>query len=414
MIRIRIDVHRTRPATSLEAGVPPVPSARSEARLSRRNFIKAISGGVILPAVPLMAGCNFDIPDQAVSAWRAPPPMEMEVRRWALSHALLAPNPHNLQPWLVDLRTADRITLYFDRDRKLPETDPLYRQLIIGCGAFLELLMQALAARSQSATLRMFPDGEFAQSPDERPVAVVELGSGSVSADPLFAHARQRHTHRMPFETGKPLAAATLNELTTASPHLPVAVAGSIGPVLRGTLSDIAARAWEVEVRTPRTMMESALLMRVGDDEILRHRDGISLTGFMPQLAKVLGWMTPEKIVEPGSAGFKRGLELGRAQARTAMGWIWISTAGNSRTQQLTAGRAYVRLHLRATALGVALQPMSQALQEYAEMAEPQTALYGALAMDPRAHTLQMLARVGYASGAFPSPRRELDTLIRT
>jgi hypothetical protein len=42
----------------------------------------------------------------------------------ALSFALLAPNHHNRQPWIVDLGAAHTVTLYADTGRLLPETDP--------------------------------------------------------------------------------------------------------------------------------------------------------------------------------------------------------------------------------------------------------------------------------------------------
>ena len=63
-------------------------------------------------------------------AWKSPPP-DMDIRRWALSHALLAPHAHNLQSWLVDLDTPDTIVLRMDLRRLLPETDPWSRQLVI-------------------------------------------------------------------------------------------------------------------------------------------------------------------------------------------------------------------------------------------------------------------------------------------
>ena len=46
-----------------------------------------------------------------------------------------------------------------------------------------------------------------------------------------------------------------------------------------------------------------------------------------------------------------------------------------SRATQVAAGRAWVRLQLAAGALGVALQPHSQALQEYPEMAALRAAM---------------------------------------
>jgi hypothetical protein len=382
---------------------------------SRRNALKLLCASAIAPAIPLAAGCDTDTPEDAIRAWRGPPPMETELRRWALSHALLAPNPHNLQPWLVDLDTPDRIALYYDRTRTLPETDPYFRQLVIGCGAFTELLAQALNQRGYEANVTYFPEGEFAKEPGGRPIVVVDLEAArTVARDPLFAQVHRRWTHRMPFDTAKAVPRSTMEEILKSSPASRVEANGVTEGERRNALREIATQAWEIEVKTPRTLLESVKLTRVGAAEINRHRDGITLTGFLPNFAKAMGWMEPAKMTDPNSTGFKRTLALGQDQARTAMGWIWWTTPDNTRATQLDAGRAFVRAHLKATQLGVAFHPMSQVLQEYPEMASTQQALYRALGTDANTRTVQMLARVGYAKGAKPSPRRELDTMIKT
>ena len=61
----------------------------------------------------------------------------------ALAYAILAPNPHNRQPWWFELVDDDKIDVYVDLDRLLPETDPFNRQITIGFGCMLELLRQA-------------------------------------------------------------------------------------------------------------------------------------------------------------------------------------------------------------------------------------------------------------------------------
>jgi hypothetical protein len=99
----------------------------------------------------------------------------------------------------------------------------------------------------------------------------------------------------------------------------------------------------------------------------------------------------------------------------TGSGLLWLVSAGNSRPQQLESGRAYVRQHLQATAAGVDMHPVSQALQEFEAMRGPYAAVHRALGVDPAQGTVQMLARVGYASApAGPSPRRDLVTMLRT
>ena len=44
-----------------------------------------------------------------------------EPRRRALSYAILAPNPHNRQPWLVDLRGENTVAVFRDTQRDLPD-----------------------------------------------------------------------------------------------------------------------------------------------------------------------------------------------------------------------------------------------------------------------------------------------------
>jgi hypothetical protein len=60
-------------------------------------------------------------------------------------------------------------------------------------------------------------------------------------------------------------------------------------------------------------------------------------------------------------------------------------------------------VNLAATAAGIAFQPLSQALQEYPEMAPLYRDLHARLA--PAGGTVQMLARIGYGPEVAPSPR---------
>ena len=61
------------------------------------------------------------------------------------------------------------------------------------------------------------------------------------------------------------------------------------------------------------------------------------------------------------------------------------------------------------------MTPRSQALQGFAGMRSLREAVHRALGLDPAVATLQMLARVGYATEPTgPSKRRELGALLRT
>ncbi|MEM8827435.1 MAG: twin-arginine translocation pathway signal protein, partial [Pseudomonadota bacterium] len=49
--------------------------------------------------------------EKARAPWRLGDRTFDDPRLHALAHAILAPNPHNRQPWLVELRDDDRIIL---------------------------------------------------------------------------------------------------------------------------------------------------------------------------------------------------------------------------------------------------------------------------------------------------------------
>jgi len=107
------------------------------------------------------------------------------------------------------------------------------------------------------------------------------------------------------------------------------------------------------------------------------------------------------------------GLDAVYANADTAMGHIWLITPTNTRRDQIAAGADWVRVNLAATGIGLAMQPLSQPLQEYPEMAKLYTDIHKRLA--PEAGTVQMFARIGYGPKTGPSPRWPLETkFVRT
>ena len=96
----------------------------------------------------------------------------------ALSFAILAPNPHNRQPWLVDLATENQVTLYVDTGKLLPHTDPLNRQITIGLGCFLEVMAMAAAEQGYRVDIQLFPQGSDASGLTKAPVVTADVCAG--------------------------------------------------------------------------------------------------------------------------------------------------------------------------------------------------------------------------------------------
>jgi hypothetical protein len=383
---------------------------------ARRALLRLAGGGAVMAAGVGTTGCASGPPEVAVQPWRTAT-AETELRRFMLAHGLLAPNPHNRQPWIADLREPGRIHLLCDGERLLPETDPFGRQILIGCGAFIEVAVIAAAERGHAVTVTPFPQGAPAARslPAGTVVATLTPGpAGSAPRDPLFAAVARRHSAKTAYAEGRPLPEALMSSwLETARRH--GLQAGTVtAPEPLAALRRITREAYEIEALTPATWLESARLMRIGPDAIATHRDGISLSSPMIRVLHATGLFDPREVPQRGQSSLKRVMDHW-APYETGSGFAWLASTGNARPQQLEAGRAYVRQHLLATAAGLDMHPLSQALQEFDAMRGPYAAVHRALGVDPSRGTVQMLARVGYASTpAGPTPRRELATLLRT
>jgi hypothetical protein len=379
--------------------------------MHRRAFVRLVGGGVVAAASASLAGCDRGYPAEALAPWQGPGD-EPDLRRWILGHAILAPHSHNLQSWLVDLRTPGEILLRCDLTRLLPETDPFSRQIMMSHGTFIELLDLAARERGQRAEISFFPEGEFGpEKIDERPVARIRLAEDTnVSKDPLFGQIFRRQTNRSAYDAQRPVPAAAWQAMADAvQPH--AMRFGFVRPDESAeirTHREIANEAWRIELTTPRAMLETYKVLRVGAKEIAQHRDGLSLTD------PAVVWMTRlglfDRSQAPGPDDFATTSQIkdfGEKIASTP-GFLWMISQGNDRATQVNAGRAFARVQLAATAQGVAMQPLQQALQEYPEQARPYAAIRQLLGAPAPAQTIQMWARVGFAPPVQPAPRRGL------
>jgi len=361
--------------------------------LSRRKTLALIGGGTILAASAAAGGFTATRrPDKALMPWERAGEYE-DIRHFALSYAILAPNPHNRQPWLVELKGENRIVLYRDTTRELEHTDPFQRQLVIGLGCFLELMRIAAAERGFAVDLQIYPEGE------DGPVAIADFSEGA-QKDLLFSQILGRRTCRKPFAD-------------TAVPSEMVDALSGYGEIITqfervAEIRELTWQAMKVESETPRTLSESIDLLRLGKAEINANPDGISLGGPLMETLVAFGVVTRHGQRDPSSKQFATTQEMFRDIAMATPAYAVIKTGQNTRRGQIDAGRRWVRLNLATTGLGLSLHPVSQALQEYSEMAEHYTHIHEMLA-EP-GETVQMLGRLGYGPDVAQSPRWPLET----
>ncbi|PCJ69332.1 MAG: twin-arginine translocation pathway signal protein [Rhodobiaceae bacterium] len=390
------------------------------AMTSRRRFLKIVGSSALIIAGGVGGFALTRTPTDALAPWaRAGSADYTDPRVRALSYAILSPNPHNRQPWQVDLGEADTAILSCDLDRLLPHTDPFERQILIGLGCFLDMLRMAAAQDGRSVEIAPFPDGAPDHHLDTRAIARIRFGApGSATADPLFAQVLKRRSLKEPYDTSRPIPVSAFEQIASVVPAN-VAVDFSGEPAKRDMLRDLTWQAHLVEVTTHRTNMESVDLMRIGKAEINANPDGIDIggTAFLDALA-LAGVLTREQLADPNSVGFKQGLDMYHALMHSAMGHLWLHTKGNSRFDQLNAGAAWLRVNMKATELGLGIHPLSQSLQEYEEMKplyqEVHEKLLGTSGEDNSGARIQMLGRLGYGPTIRPGPRWPVETRIHS
>ncbi len=384
--------------------------------MQRRTFLKVLGGAAIVPALSLATGCSTRLPANATDGWRRPG-HESDPRRWVLSYALLAPHSHNLQSWIADLREPNQINLSCDLSRLLPETDPYARQIMLSHGTFLELLDIAARELGLRADIELFPAGHFGpRALDTRPVARIRLSpDATVQKDLLFAQILRRRTNRNPYDSQRRLPQAAWQAIvqSPAENAIQIGYVDLAQPSLLAQHRQIAAAAWRTELTTPRVVRETYRLLRIGADEIAKHRDGIAILDSRLVWLDRLGLFDRTQVPTADSYATQSQLEEFEARLAATPAFFWMSSRGNDRATQIAAGRAYARVQLTATAHGVAMQPLQQALQEYPEQQSHYRAIHRLCGADPATHTVQMWARIGYGPQVSPSPRRALEQIIR-
>ncbi|MEM0930441.1 MAG: twin-arginine translocation pathway signal protein [Pseudomonadota bacterium] len=334
-----------------------------------------------------------------------------DARLDALAYAILAPNPHNKQPWRFTLEGEDKVVVHCDLGKRLPATDPHDRQITIGFGAMIALFQMAAEANGHIVTVDPFPEGSDVGTLDERPIARLALGNGGGQADPLFANVLNRHTNRAPFEdravdaddVAKIVDAGRREDPNSSEPGS-ILTPGDVAAV-----TAIADEGWRIEHGTPATLKESADVTRIGNRAVTENPDGIALQGAFFELLKRAGVLTQESMVTEGTTAWTTARDGYLQLINSARGFLTLTAAENTRFGQLVTGEQWLRMHLKATSLGIAYHPLSQVLQEFEEMAGPYAAIHERLRPGGIVH---MLVRIGYAPAPDPAPRWPLTAKL--
>ncbi len=308
----------------------------------------------------------------------------------ALTTASRAPSLHNTQPWRFRL-APDIIEVHADPARGLEVVDPDGMELRIACGAALFNLRLALSGHGLRPIVTVLPD---AARPDL--VAVVRAG-GRKAATPeqarLLAAIPQRRTNRHPF-SDEPVSARELGPLRRAAVDEGAWLHVVADHAERLMLHRLAAEAHGRQMADPAFRAELARWTATSPDR----RDGVPAAAGGPVAA------TPRAWVMRDFTG-ARDPEARPYEEEPVIAVLSSHLAG--RAAEINAGQAMERVLLTATAEGLAVSFLSQAVEVPAIREQLRRLIRGT-------RPPQVVLRVGRGRPVAATPRRGLAELVDT
>ena len=396
-----------------------VPATGTAPRQSRRRFLSragslaaltALTGTGVLTWRTASQGVLARATGRAYEAWgqfraRSPQPLDL------VRAAVLAANAHNTQPWRFRLYPG-RIDLYAVPDRTTGTMDQLRREMYISLGCALENLTLAAEAAGLAPSVQVAPDPA-----DPTLAASVRLGAGAPVDSPLYRAIPDRHTNRGPYRTGRAVPAGVLDELAALATEPATGVIWWTGAEDRRAFADLTVRATEAIVADAAQAADDYRWWRGTRPAIQHFRDGITLDASgLPPLVRAAGKVMPDQSRAAYGASWIASTRGTHVATAAAFGAVVVHDPAD-RAQRIRAGRVWQRLHLWATAHGLAVQPLNQMLERAdRERATGQPPVFGtavARLLPERGWAPVMPFRIGYPTiRPLPSPRRPAGEVI--
>ena len=314
-----------------------------------------------------------------------------------IHYATLAPSGHNTQPWKFSIEE-NIVRIYPDFDRTLPVVDADNHALFISLGCALENLVISAKEYGLTSKVDFFPEDE-----NEECLRVTLTDENPPKETTLFESIPKRQSNRSMYEE-QTIPDADMDKLLQVSGYETVAVkpfdteSHDVEPVI-----ELVKEAGILQFKDERFVKELISWIRFNKKEAKTRRDGLTakVMGF-PNIPRWLG-----RIIMNIFVTADREAEKSEKQIRSSSHLLLFICKKNDKRHWVDTGRAFQRVALMATSLGIAHAHLNMPC----EVESVRKKLAAHLGLHPDEQPI-LLIRLGYATRAPRSPRRPVKEIL--
>lgn len=391
-------------------------SRRDALAFGGATIFLASMGGMLRAADPL----GRPLPEgDAYAPWRLWNDPSIAGTPLALVAAgVLAANPHDTQPWLFGV-SANGIEIFADLSRNLGAMDAYVREMHLGLGCAIENMRLAAGPNGYAVEVEATPGSLTALDEREAPVhaATLRLTRRERTApDSLYRAIPDRHTNRYAYDRDRALPEDWRRFASHADVGDDVRVFLFEDGEPRRLFDAAVVEATEAIIADKTMIADSDRWFRNSSAQIDAHRDGPTLDAAgLSSLTLLFARLFPVSPETSHKAWLDQTRDVQLASA-PLVGLIAVRDR-YERASAIAAGCTWQRLHLSATAQGVAMQPLNQPVEmiDRERQAGRDPSWAARLARLTGADWQATFSfRAGYAPETAPaSPRRRLKDVLR-
>jgi hypothetical protein len=268
-----------------------------------------------------------------------------------LEAASLAPSADNMQPWEFR-KYNETIEVYCAKSRALP-TDVMNMFVWISIGAAIQNITLAAAKQGLDA------DVTYNSTKENEPVAVITFKTGITKTD-VAGLIGLRCTNRSPFKA-EPLEANIIEQLNQSIQGYKANLHWTTSATDFNRIAYMDAHSSYIRLEHKPLHDELFSILRFTHKDMEKFRYGLTFESldvpkFAVSFAKMLQYWSVNQMVSNLGIGRLVAKQLSN-KLRTAGGICLVTALERNKIAYMEAGRAMEQLWLKATALGLSVQP---------------------------------------------------------